>query len=68
VTDDEALWLEYMSEARKVPGYDVTYDEVASWQRAKDSGLTWNEMQRQFRRSYYEMVRPMLAVKEEQGR
>lgn len=68
MTEDEQLWREYVDGSRRVPGYDVTYDEVAAWQQAKDSGLSWNEMQRRFGRRYGEMVRPMLAVKEEQGR
>lgn len=68
MTEDEQAWLEYMDASRRVPGFEVTYDEVAAWQQAKDSGLSWNEMRRRFRRSYGDMVRPMLAVKQEQGR
>ena len=67
--DDEQLWVEWMDGSRKVPGYPwATYDDVAQWQIAKDSGMTWREMSRKFGRHYYDMVRPMLAVKEEQGR
>ena len=70
MNDDEQAWLDFTqgADSRRVPGFEVTYDEVARWQAAKDSGLSWNEMERRFGRRYGEMVRPMLAVREERGR
>lgn len=65
MTEDE-VWSWYEKLKKPAPGTDATYDEVAQWRAAKDAGATWKQVQRRFGRNYYDMIRVLKAVQEEE--